>query len=232
MGLFKKDKPTLAESLMEEAKALKEQNKAVVQKAKEERWAQQDKLDHEKEMRKMELEAQEKKREIEANTQKAEEFKSLGNEGTIDAYKKLYAAHGNEQKRDLQNRMTVKASLTGKKEGLDNYEDVSLALDSFPFDKDPVEFRKIWIFLKHEASEAKSIDTAALEFIVKQMDKMRTAAEMNFDKPDYANLLPDMTQTISEVKKKINGNQKKGLIIALSMFAGMSLLILLLYKCH
>ncbi len=83
MGLFKKDKPTLAESIMEEAKALKEQNKAIENKARQERWAQQDKLDHEKEMRKMELEAQEKMREKEANAQKAEEFKSLGNEGTI-----------------------------------------------------------------------------------------------------------------------------------------------------
>ena len=67
--------------------------------------------------------------------------------------------------------------------------------------------------MKQEAQNSQFFDTAQLTFVSKQMEKMETAAEMNFDKPEFSNLLPEIKQTITEIKKKIKGNQQKVLKI-------------------
>lgn len=227
MGILKK-KPTLAEGLVKQAEALEKQADAIESKALNERWAEEERLKHEKKMKKMEIEAQEKMANMEAYSQKAVEIQSLGNEGTVDAYRKLYASRNTEQSRNIQNRSSMKASLTGKIDGFDNLEDVNQALESFPFDKDPIEFRKIWIFLKQETAKINSMDTRSLLFITKQMEKMETAAEMNFDKPDYVNLLPEMKETISKLNEKAKENQKKALKVAGIIAAILVLLLILL----
>lgn len=218
MGLFEK-KPTLADGLMAQGKAINKLAEAEETKAREARWAEEDRLKHEKKMKEMEIEAQERKMQMEVTAQKAAEFQSLGNEGTVDAYRKLFFARSGEQKRKNENLYSnpkgLKDSLAepfiGSKtpKSIDNLGDVEQALESFPFDRDPIEFRKIWIFLKQEAQKSQSFDTAQLTFISKQMEKMETAAEMNFDKPDFSSLLPEMKQTITDIKEKVKGIQQK-----------------------
>ena len=216
MGLFKKTTPW-SEALKEYSNSINNLAEAEQAKASETRRA----VEHEENMKKMEIEAQERKMQMELNAQKAEKFQSLGNEGTADAYRKLFSARSGENKQRDENLYpkNMKDALAGsiigskKNKSMDNLEDVEQTLESFPFDKDPIEFRKIWIFLKQEAKKTKSIDTEQLEFISKQMEKMETAAEMNIDKPDFSNLLPDIKQTTNEIKAKVKGFKKKVLII-------------------
>lgn len=99
MGLFTKDRTTLAEGLEKYGKGLSDFADAQ-QRANDEAAA---KRKHEAKMQKLALEQEKEAKDRAENAYRASEYTEIANEGTAEAYRKLFYALFTERKREYDN---------------------------------------------------------------------------------------------------------------------------------
>lgn len=228
MGFFTDDKPTLLDELKENVKILD----AQVELKKTEAEAQQRAIEeaakarkHEAKMQKLAEKQEKDSKDRAENAERATEYSAIAQEGTAEAYRKLYHAHFTEENRQAENYVansSLKKSLTMQRpeKGYDNVDKVEELLKSFPFDKDPVELHKIFIFLTREYKEEPN-------FVLEQLGYLETAAEMNSHNQEFAAFLPEIRETIAKLREEKKLKDKKELKIILYVVGGIVIIGLL-----
>ncbi len=221
MGLFKEDKPTLAEGLKHYSEGLKKFADAQQMANYEASEARK----HEAKMQKRAEKHEKDLKDRAENAERATEYSAIAQEGTAEAYRKLYHAHFTEENRQAENYVANSSlkntfSLKEPEKGYDNVDKVEELLKSFPFDNDPVELHKIFIFLTREYKEHP-------DFALEQLGYLETAAEMNSHNQEIAAFLPEIRETIAKLREEKKLKDKKELKIILYVVGGIVIVGLL-----
>ena len=221
MGLFTEKKPTLAEGLEKYGKGLQ----ALADAQERANWEAEDKRKQEAKMQKLAAKQEKDFKDRAENAERAAEYSGIAQEGTADAYRKLFHAYYTERRRQDDNyyaNQSLKKSLTLQRaeKGYDNVDKVEELLKSFPFDNDPVELHKIFVFLTHEYKEHP-------DFVLEQLSSLETAAEMNSHNKDFAEFFPEIRETIAKLREEKKAKDKKELKIALYVVGGILIIALL-----
>lgn len=221
MGLFTKDKVTFAEGLEKYGKGLSDFADAQ-QRANDEAAAARK---HEAKMQRLAQEQEKESKDRAENAYRASEYTEIANEGTAEAYRRLFYALFTEKNRQFNNytaNNTLKKSLTLQniEKGYDNVDKVKELLKGFSFVKDPEEFHKTFIFLLSEFKEHPSE-------VLEQLSYLQTAVEMNSHNSDIAALLPEIKTKIEELKERQKEELKKVMKYILYVIAAGVVLFLL-----
>ena len=221
MGLFTDKKPTLAEGLEKYGKGLQ----ALADAQERATWEAEDARKQEAKMQKLAAKQEKEMKDRAENAERAAEYSGIAQEGTAEAYRKLFHAYFTEQSRQDDNytaNQTLKKSLTLQiaDKGYDNVDKVKELLKGFPFDNDPVELHKIFVFLTREFKEHP-------DFALEQLNSLETAAEMNSHNQEIAAFLPEIRETIAKLREEKKQQDKKELKMILCIVGGCILIGLL-----
>lgn len=221
MGLFSEKKPTMAEGLEKYGKGLEAYADAQRLAALNE----QDARKQEAKMQKLAAKQEKDLKDRAENAARATEYSGIAQEGTAEAYRKLYHAYFTEQSRQTDNYIansSLKKSLTLQhtEKGYDNVDKVKELLKSFPFDNDPIELHKIFVFLTREFKDNP-------DFVLEQLNSLETAAEMNSHNQEFVSFLPEIRETIAKLREEKKLKDKKDGKIILYIIVGSIVALLL-----
>lgn len=221
MGLLTGKKPTLAEGLEKYGRGLE----ALADAQQRATWEAEDARKQEAKMQKLAAKQEKDFKDRAENAERAAEYSGIAQEGTAEAYRKLFHAYFTEKRRESDNysaNQTLKKSLTLQiaEKGYDNVDKVEELLKGFPFDNDPVELHKIFVFLTREFKEHP-------DFALEQLSSLETAAEMNSHNQEFAAFLPEIRETIAKLREEKKLKDKKVIKMALYIIGGILLVALL-----